>query len=61
MPGFEPTPRVQELRKQLLAFMDEHVYPNEATWAAQVGAGCPVEYVSNHAPVQVRSRWGVGR
>ncbi|HSK96102.1 MAG TPA: acyl-CoA dehydrogenase family protein [Euzebyales bacterium] len=27
------------LRKQLLAFMDEHVYPNEATYARQVDDG----------------------
>jgi acyl-CoA dehydrogenase len=38
MPGFEPSPRVVELRKRLTAFMDQHVYPNEATWADQVGA-----------------------
>jgi len=38
MPGFEPSPRVVELRKRLTAFMEQHVYPNEATWAAQVTA-----------------------
>ena len=38
MPGFNPSPRAAELRKRLVAFMDEHVYPNEATWAAQVNA-----------------------
>ena len=38
MPGFEPSPRVVELRKRLTAFMEQHVYPNEATWAAQVEA-----------------------
>jgi acyl-CoA dehydrogenase len=38
MPGFEPSPRVVELRKRLTAFMEQHVYPNEATWAAQVSA-----------------------
>ena len=26
---FEYTPKVQDLRKRLLAFMDEHIYPNE--------------------------------
>ena len=26
---FEFTPKVQDLRKRLLAFMDEHIYPNE--------------------------------
>ena len=38
MPGFDPSPRVVELRNRVGAFMDEHVYPNEATWAAQVNA-----------------------
>ena len=38
MPGFDPSPRVVELRKPLVAFMDEHIYPNEATWAAEVAA-----------------------
>ena len=38
MPGFDPSPRVVDLRKRVSAFMDEHVYPNEATWAAQVNA-----------------------
>ena len=34
--NFEYTPRVQELRKQLLAFMDEHIYPNERRWYEHV-------------------------
>jgi len=38
MPGFEPSPRVVDLRKRVTAFMDQHVYPNEATWAAEVNA-----------------------
>ncbi|MBI3372461.1 MAG: acyl-CoA dehydrogenase family protein [Betaproteobacteria bacterium] len=29
---FEYSPRVQALRKRLLAFMDEHIYPNERKW-----------------------------
>ena len=36
---FEFSPKVQDLRKQLLAFMDEHVYPNEALYLEQVGEG----------------------
>jgi acyl-CoA dehydrogenase len=32
---FDPTPRVVELRDRLEAFMDEHVYPNEATYFEQ--------------------------
>ena len=38
MPGFDLSPRVAELRKRLCAFMDEHVYPSESIWAAQVSA-----------------------
>src|SRR5206468_3943204 len=30
--NFDYTPKVQELRKKLFAFMDEHVYPNERRW-----------------------------
>jgi acyl-CoA dehydrogenase len=33
---FEPSPRVKELQARLLAFMDEHVYPNEARFFAEV-------------------------
>jgi len=33
---FEYSPRVQELRKKLIAFMDEHIYPNEPKWNAHV-------------------------
>ncbi|GGO85316.1 acyl-CoA dehydrogenase [Marinobacterium nitratireducens] len=36
---FEYSPRVRELRKSLLDFMDEHIYPNEARWEAQVADG----------------------
>jgi acyl-CoA dehydrogenase len=38
MPGFQLSPRVADLRQRVSAFMDQHVYPNEATWAAQVAA-----------------------
>jgi len=27
--GFTPSARVQELRKRLLSFMEEHIYPSE--------------------------------
>ena len=30
--NFEYTPKVQELRKRLMAFMEEHVYPNDHKW-----------------------------
>jgi acyl-CoA dehydrogenase len=36
---FEFSPKVESLRQQLLAFMDEHVYPNEARFEEQVGQG----------------------
>ena len=36
---FEFSPQVKELRKQLLAFMDEHIYPNEALFSEQVEEG----------------------
>ena len=34
--NFDYTPKVQELRKQLLAFMAEHVYPSEPKWLEHV-------------------------
>jgi acyl-CoA dehydrogenase len=36
--NFEPSPKTQELREQLLSFMDEHVYPAEATYREQMEA-----------------------
>ncbi|HJP20483.1 MAG TPA: acyl-CoA dehydrogenase family protein [Alphaproteobacteria bacterium] len=36
---FEHSERVQELSKQLTAFMDEHVYPAEPVYDRQVGEG----------------------
>ena len=33
---FEYTPKVQELRKRLIAFMDQHIYPNEPKYYAHV-------------------------
>ncbi len=36
---FQLSPRAQELEKRLAAFMDEHVYPNEATFYEQVATG----------------------
>ncbi|MBS0393934.1 MAG: acyl-CoA dehydrogenase family protein [Proteobacteria bacterium] len=38
MPGFELSPRAADLRRRLVAFMDEYVYPSEPTWHAQVNA-----------------------
>jgi len=34
--NFDYTTKVQELRQQLIAFMKEHVYPNEHKWEAHV-------------------------
>jgi acyl-CoA dehydrogenase len=36
---FTFSPRVEEYRAKLLAFMDEHVYPNEKTYVEQLEAG----------------------
>ena len=36
---FEYSPKVQELRERLLAFMDEHIYPNEALYSQQIEEG----------------------
>ena len=36
---FEFSPKVQDLRKRLLAFMDEHIYPNEVLFEQQVADG----------------------
>ena len=33
--------RTQELRGQLLAFMDEHIYPNETLFHDQLGQPRP--------------------
>ena len=45
---FEFSDRCKELRERLLAFMDEHVYPAEAVYEAQIAeAGDP----HGHPPV----------
>ena len=35
---FEYSPRVKQLREKLMAFMDEHIYPNEARYHQEVEA-----------------------
>jgi acyl-CoA dehydrogenase len=35
---FQYTPKVKELQARLIAFMDEHIYPNEAIFAAEIAA-----------------------
>jgi acyl-CoA dehydrogenase len=37
--SFDYSPRVQELRRQLIGFMDEYVYPNEPLYYDQVNEG----------------------
>ena len=37
--SFDYSSRVQELRRKLLGFMDEHIYPNEALFYQQVAEG----------------------
>jgi acyl-CoA dehydrogenase len=34
--NFEYTPKVEELRKKLIAFMEQHVYPAESAWHGHV-------------------------
>ena len=36
--NFDYSPRVQELQKRLLAFMDEHIYPNEQRFFDEIAA-----------------------
>jgi acyl-CoA dehydrogenase len=36
--NFDYTPKVQDLRSKLTAFFDEHIYPNERTFAGEVAA-----------------------
>ncbi len=51
---FEYSDKVNELRDRLMAFMDEHIYPNEATFAEQLQAmGYGAENWRNWGPVQI--------
>ena len=36
---FEYTPRMKEMQERLRAFMDEHIYPNEARYEQEVSTG----------------------
>ncbi|MBK5293167.1 MAG: acyl-CoA dehydrogenase family protein [Acidobacteriia bacterium] len=50
---FEFSPRCKELQSKLLAFMDEHIYPNQQTFHQQVDAGDrwqPVELIEQLKP-----------
>ena len=35
--NFDYTPKVQALREKLLAFFDEHIYPNERAFSDEIG------------------------
>ncbi len=35
---FQYSPKVRQLQARLIAFMDEHIYPNEAVFAAEIAA-----------------------
>lgn len=37
--NFENSARTAEVAKRLSAFMDEHIYPNESAYAAEIGSG----------------------
>jgi acyl-CoA dehydrogenase len=50
---FEFSPKVRDLREQLLAFMATHIYPNESLYAEQVAAGdrwSPAEILAELKP-----------
>ncbi len=36
--NFDYSPKVQEMRERLLAFFDEHIYPNERRFIEEVEA-----------------------
>ena len=54
--NFDYTPKVQELRKRLMAFMDEHIYPNEARYYAQHAQGERWQEPALLAELQQRAR-----
>ena len=35
---FDYSPKVRDLQKRLISFMDEHIYPNEAVFDEEVAA-----------------------
>jgi len=53
---FEFSPKVQGLRERLLAFMDEHIYPNEELYLQQVEEGDRWEPVPLLAGLKERAR-----
>ena len=53
---FEFSPKVQGLRERLLAFMDEHIYPNEELYLQQVEEGDRWEPVPLLAGLKERAK-----
>lgn len=52
--NFDYTPKVQELRERLIAFMDAHIYPNEKIYAEQLDAGDrwqPIQIIEDLKPI----------
>ncbi|MES2264546.1 MAG: acyl-CoA dehydrogenase family protein [Pseudomonadota bacterium] len=58
--NFDYSPKVQELRTRLLAFMDEHIYPADKAFKAEVqrnrAAGTPWKPVSLLAELKPKAR-----
>jgi acyl-CoA dehydrogenase len=54
--NFEYTPKVQELRKQLLQFMAEHIYPSEKAWHDHVTSDKRWEPVPVIEELKVKAR-----
>src|SRR6478609_6395116 len=52
----EPSARAGELGKRLAAFMDEHVYPNEAAYYRQIAAGDRWQPVAIVEELKARAR-----
>ncbi|MGQ0700550.1 MAG: acyl-CoA dehydrogenase family protein [Panacagrimonas sp.] len=70
---FTLTPRAESYRQRLLAFMDEHVYPNEARYWTEIQAAAPFGHatVTNELKALAKAaglwnlflpdeRWGAG-
>ena len=53
---FSTTPRMLDLQTHLRAFMDEHIYPNEAEFARQIDAGNRWEHVQLIEDLKPRAR-----
>jgi acyl-CoA dehydrogenase len=52
---FEFSQKVQDLRERLLAFMDAHIYPNEALYRQQIDEGDRWEPPALLADLKIRA------